>query len=444
MAALTIRPPSVPLVAALVLFTSQVYATSYTATLLHPAGFDSSRAQGVSGSSQVGYGDGTATGGARHALLWNGAASSLVDLNPVGFSESQAQAISGTRQAGYGKVIGLQPDRALLWNGTAASAIDLTPAGLDRSNAYGVWGTSVVGRAEGNPTAAQYHAQLWSGTAASAVDLNPAGYAGSRARAVWQNVQVGEANYPFPNDNDHAMLWTGTAASAVDLHPAGFDESSVRGVWGTIQIGQGTTADSNDHALLWHGTAASVVDLTPVGCINSVAEGVSSKGEVGYAWGTPTGGNQHAFYWNGTKETAVDLHSYLAGLTTTLVESEATGIDDNGNISGIGYDADENLYAILWTALSGVLGDYNNNGKVDASDYVRWRKGTAPLYNEVATIGSNTPQDYTEWRSRFGNPPGSGSSIESASVPEPSTLLLLGIGAISRLGYRKNIRRLGP
>ena len=59
---------------------------------------------------------------------------------------------------------------------------------------------------------------------------------------------------------------------------------------------------------------------------------------------------------------------------------------------------------------AGVAGDYNGNGIVDGADYVQYRNGGA-LQNEVATIGSITPEDYTEWRSRFGNTSGSGSGL---------------------------------
>jgi hypothetical protein len=72
----------------------------------------------------------------------------------------------------------------------------------------------------------------------------------------------------------------------------------------------------------------------------------------------------------------------------------------------------------------GVPGDYNGNGVVDMADYVLWRNG-GPLQNEVATTGSVTPEDYTEWRARFGNTAGSGSALSgSAAVPEPSAALL--------------------
>ena len=64
----------------------------------------------------------------------------------------------------------------------------------------------------------------------------------------------------------------------------------------------------------------------------------------------------------------------------------------------------DNFVVEIFTA--GVLGDYNNNGKVDAADYVLWRNG-GPLSNEVDTPGTVNAADYTEWRARFGNP-GSG------------------------------------
>lgn len=71
----------------------------------------------------------------------------------------------------------------------------------------------------------------------------------------------------------------------------------------------------------------------------------------------------------------------------------------------------------------GVPGDFNNNGTVDAGDYVLWRKG-GPLQNEIDTPGTVNAQDYADWRAQFGNPPGSGSSLATAAVPEPAVLVL--------------------
>lgn len=73
---------------------------------------------------------------------------------------------------------------------------------------------------------------------------------------------------------------------------------------------------------------------------------------------------------------------------------------------------------------AGVPGDYNNNGTVDAADYVLWRNG-GPLQNQVDDPMVVNDQDYVEWRARFGNTaPGSGSLSDSGAVPEPTTALL--------------------
>jgi hypothetical protein len=73
----------------------------------------------------------------------------------------------------------------------------------------------------------------------------------------------------------------------------------------------------------------------------------------------------------------------------------------------------------------GPAGDYNNNGKVDAADYVLWRK------NPGAYGGS--PAGYNTWRANFGNPPGAGAGVDSAIVPEPTGCLLLSTVALALL-----------
>jgi hypothetical protein len=85
----------------------------------------------------------------------------------------------------------------------------------------------------------------------------------------------------------------------------------------------------------------------------------------------------------------------------------------------------------------GVLGDYNNNGTVDAADYVLWRNG-GPLQNEGATPGNVTPDDYTFWRSRFGAIAGSGTGAVAA-VPEPGVSWIPALlAAAALLGRRRH------
>ncbi|MGD9634805.1 MAG: alpha-L-fucosidase [Pirellulales bacterium] len=79
-----------------------------------------------------------------------------------------------------------------------------------------------------------------------------------------------------------------------------------------------------------------------------------------------------------------------------------------------------------------LVGDYNNNGVVDAADYSTWRdhlNGTGPLAND-ATPATIDQSDYDAWKANFGDSAGSGAgSTAGASVPEPATCFALLIAA---------------
>lgn len=85
-----------------------------------------------------------------------------------------------------------------------------------------------------------------------------------------------------------------------------------------------------------------------------------------------------------------------------------------------------------FTVKVGVPGDYNDNGVVDAADYVLWRKG-GPLQFEVDTPGTVNAADYTAWRARFGKTTaGAGSgSVMITEVPEPATLVFVVLGLLA-------------
>jgi hypothetical protein len=109
----------------------------------------------------------------------------------------------------------------------------------------------------------------------------------------------------------------------------------------------------------------------------------------------------------------------------------------------VGYDADttnpNNPLGSPWSAASNVEdasgfspfspqliftmgGDFNRDGAVNNADYVVWRKtdGTQP--------------SYSQWRTNFGEPSGSGSN--SPAVPEPTTVLLATLATILALNPR--------
>jgi hypothetical protein len=92
-----------------------------------------------------------------------------------------------------------------------------------------------------------------------------------------------------------------------------------------------------------------------------------------------------------------------------------------------GHTAYFNNMQVLVTPPEGDDGDYNENGTVDAADYVAWRKNQAEF---------GGPQGYDDWRSQFGESGGGGGSFGSPAVPEPTSVVLLLLGCAVALRVR--------
>ena len=95
------------------------------------------------------------------------------------------------------------------------------------------------------------------------------------------------------------------------------------------------------------------------------------------------------------------------------------------SIAGLSWNTSQ-LYTngiLSLTSAVGLPGDYNQNGTVDAADYTVWRDhmvSGAPLPNDDSPgVG---PDDYSRWKSHFGEP--GGGSAANSPTPEPSALLL--------------------
>jgi hypothetical protein len=90
----------------------------------------------------------------------------------------------------------------------------------------------------------------------------------------------------------------------------------------------------------------------------------------------------------------------------------------------------------------GIAGDYNDDGRVDAADYVVWRNG-GPLLNETETISSITAEDYDIWRTSFGVGASSAVELHAGRIPEPSSVILLIASPIFLTIARRRTRSLG-
>jgi hypothetical protein len=139
----------------------------------------------------------------------------------------------------------------------------------------------------------------------------------------------------------------------------------------------------------------------------------------------------------------MDLNNNSAGNTASEYRFGWVGVKiiDEANataqVVGYGYETQPGV-SILAGTTGARAGDYNNDGTVDARDYVLWRKG-GPIENETASPGVVDSQDYTAWRLNFAGTTTSGLGAGS-SIPEPGSLLLslaAGIGMICVFLWRR-------
>jgi hypothetical protein len=195
-------------------------------------------------------------------------------------------------------------------------------------------------------------------------------------------------------------------------------EKAVSGPGGLIKSGGGKLT------LLDLGGSSSYTGNTEI----STGGGTLSLSNAFLAPGSdvtlPTTGGTLDLTFSGTNR----IHSLIIG-TTPQAPGTYGSATSGANFTSAMFSGSGKLFVP-------VPGDYNDNGVVDAADYVMWRKG-GPLQNEVDTPGTVNDRDYVEWRTRFGNAlPGSASSLSAAPIPEPSTMILL-ISIVPLIAGRK-------
>jgi hypothetical protein len=167
-----------------------------------------------------------------------------------------------------------------------------------------------------------------------------------------------------------------------------------------------------------NGVGSSTTGAGDLGDFFSSADG-STLYDEGAMVSAAFGGKQ--YNWNITYQGNITWADPAAG---TLASVDGTG---GADVVLIG----------LSSVSAGLQGDYNNNGTIDAADYVVWRNG-GPLENEGASTGVVDSADYEFWRTQFGkSSAGSAASVNAAAVPEPGACLLTLIAILSFLPLRK-------
>jgi GH25 family lysozyme M1 (1,4-beta-N-acetylmuramidase) len=170
---------------------------------------------------------------------------------------------------------------------------------------------------------------------------------------------------------------------------------------------------------------------------------------------TPTVAGEHQLWeawWkgNGTVSPPTQGNTPSWPLWTFWQWSDgADTIAENSQVPGTSVSVDRDVFAGTMAQLTSLLvhnvpGDYNHDGVVNMGDYIVWRDTLGSSVN-LAADGNNNELvdsgDYTFWRSHFGQTSGSGSGsgadLMPGSVPEPSAVLLLGVGTMIGLSRRR-------
>jgi hypothetical protein len=136
---------------------------------------------------------------------------------------------------------------------------------------------------------------------------------------------------------------------------------------------------------------------------------------------SPIGGGTPFFTQTGAPLTGV------AGTGINLLRISAYGTGSSAD------GTNELFFKNLMVTTPSLAGDYNNNGWVDAADYVVWRQTLNRTGGGLAADGNGDGRvdasDYSTWRTSFAA--SSGAAIGAiASVPEPSAFFIVFVAAV--------------
>lgn len=219
---------------------------------------------------------------------------------------------------------------------------------------------------------------------------------------------------PILNTNSYLIL---PQDGTISLDMQGYYESYP---YGGVQQTIATQAGSQYRLSFW------------IGVQNSIGIGVGPAAVAATAGATSqTFTNTLTGAGNQWQQFTMDFTA-AGALTTISLSGQST---QGGAYIGLDNAAVEIL------AAGSIPGDYNNNGTVEAADYVVWRDqlGTSAVLPNDPIGGTIGPAQFNQWRTHFNQSAAAGVIVGSA-VPEPTSGLLSGAAVLS-LAMRNRQRK---
>jgi probable HAF family extracellular repeat protein len=302
-------------------------------------------AYGINNGGQVvGYSSPAPQDSHGHAFLWD--RGMLSDLGTLGGAESVAYAINSLGQVAGVAASPTNLDRAFLWDQGVMT--DLGTLGGLRSFALGINDAGqVVGESDLTDQYGPTHAFLWEN--GTMTDLGTLGGGGSFANGI-NNAGDVVGGALVANGRTHAFLYhdgvmADLGAAPGNTYTTAYAINSAGQIAGTAEFDDNPPPYNYDHALLWQD--GTMTDLGTLGGTNSEAKAINDAGDVvGYAdLGSPTYATDAFLYHHGVM---TDLNTLLVPGSGWTIQT-AAGINDAGQIIGVGIDGDRFQHAVLLT-----------------------------------------------------------------------------------------------
>jgi probable HAF family extracellular repeat protein/T5SS/PEP-CTERM-associated repeat protein len=385
----------------------------------------------------------------------------IYNLGDLGGSYSVGYGVNDSGQVVGWSYTSSYAQHAFLYTGTPGSGgkmMDLGTLGGRDSMAFGINASgTVVGESyipDGVPFGPYdvYHAFEYigtPGTGGAMLDLGTLGGGLSTARGINASGQVVGRAESSPLNADSAFLYTGTPGAGgtmTDLGTLGLPSASASAINRSGQVVGWSDVANGSHAFLYTPSPAGGGTMADLGSLggDGGASAINDNGLVAGTSGNAGNAARHAFLYTGTPGSGGKMTD-LGTLGGT--ESFALGINSTGQVVGYSQTLyDVSTLAFLYTGVPGSGGRMidlnvwlNINNPIEGA---KWTLKTAEAITDTGLITGDGV---------YNDGPGGLSDgeraylldVSSLLVPEPTSLVLLGTGAVGLLLWQARKRSPG-